>query len=289
MLFQSIQTTEKISRSKACELLHVSRHSHSEWLKPKPVKEDKTLELIQQIKDDPDNRRYGYRRVTWALENRNTPINHKKVLKIMNLNGLIVKKKKFKVCTTNSNHNFKVYPNRIKSLKVTSPNQVWVTDITYIRFGNNETAYLSAILDRCSRKCVGWQLSRNIDTQLCLDSLNMAFKNREGMSLHGLIHHSDRGSQYASNEYVTELEKHEIQISMSAKGNPYDNAYAESFNKTVKYEEVYMDDYKTFQDAYDNIKHFIEEVYNKKRLHSGIGYLPPTEFEQRCIVKEVLA
>ena len=280
---------KKISLNTACGLLNISRHAYSEWLKPKQPAEDRTFELIQQIKDDPDNRRYGYRRVVGELKNRKTPVNHKKVLKIMNLKGLIVKKKNFKVYTTDSNHDFKVYPNRIKSLKVTSLNQVWVTDITYVRFGNNEIAYLSAILDRCSRKCLGWQLSRNIDTQLCLDSLHQAFKNRTGMNLHGLIHHSDRGSQYASNEYIHELEIRGIQISMSAKGNPYENAHAESFNKTVKYEEVYMDEYKTFQDAYDNIKHFIEEVYNKKRLHSSLGYLPPTEFEQRYTVKEVLA
>ncbi len=144
-------------------------------------------------------------------------------------------------------------------------------------------------MDRFSRKCIGWQLSTNIDTQLCLDTLHKAFKERNGADLTGLIHHSDQGSQYAATDYIVELEKRGIIISMSRKANPYDNSYAESFFKKIKYEEVYMDEYQSYSEAYNNIKHFIEEAYNKKRLHSAIGYIPPTEFEEQYKLKEVTA
>lgn len=290
MICENIQNQRgNLKLHKACTLLKMNRHAYSTWLKPKPVTPNQLLEQIVAIKQDPDNRRCGYRRVTKILERQQKKANHKKVMQTMKEHGLSVKKRAFKICTTNSNHSLKVHPNRLQSIKVETLNQVWVSDITYVRFGNNQTAYLAAILDRCSRKCIGWQLSRNIDTQLCLDALHQAFNDRSGIDLAGLIHHSDQGSQYAANEYVTELEQHGILISMSRRGNPYDNAHAESFNKTVKYEEVYMDEYESFNDAYANIKHFIEEVYNKKRLHSAIGYQPPAEFEEQYTLKEVVA
>ena len=147
----------------------------------------------------------------------------------------------------------------------------------------NEHVYLAVIIDVFSRKCIGWELSRRIDTGLVLNALDMAIKARVHMSIDGLIHHSDQGVQYACNEYVDLLEELGIQISMSRKGNPYDNAFAESFMKTLKAEEVYLKEYKTFVEAYNNIKHFIEVVYNKKRLHSSIGYVPPDEFEKEVL------
>ena len=288
MICKKIQTErDELTVYKACDLVRVSRHSYQSWLKPKPVERDPLLEPVKIIKKDPDNRKYGYRRVTSELHRRGKKVNHKKVLETMRKNDLLVKKKAFKVCTTNSNHGYPVHPNRLRSLKITTLNQVWAGDITYVRFGNGQTAYLAGILDLFSRKCLGWQLSRNIDTQLCLDAFHMAVADRKGVDLKGLIHHSDQGSQYAANEYVEEVESYGALMSMSRRGNPYDNAYAESFNKTVKYEEVYMDEYETFEDAYHNIKHFIETVYNKKRLHSAIGYLPPAEFEQQYALKGV--
>ncbi len=229
---------------------------------------------------------YGYRRITKALQREGHKANHKRVLNIMHQNSLQPKKKKKYVCTTNSNHNNPIHPNLTKDKAVDGLNQVWPADITYIFFGNNETAYLATILDKFSRRCIGWSLSRNIDTQLCANALTMALQTRQGTNIAGVIHHSDRGAQYTSHEYTELLEKNGIQISMSRKGNPYDNAHAESFFKTIKYEEVYMNEYNSFNDAYENIEHFIEKVYNQKRLHSAIGYQPPAEFEKKILKEE---
>ena len=197
---------------------------------------------------------------------------------------MLCKKSVFRICTTNSNHAFKKYPNLAKDLEVTGLNQLWVSDITYVSL-EREFAYLAAILDVFSRKCIGWQLSRYIDSALCVDALKMAFQERQGTSLEVLVHHTDQGFQYASNEYTALLESRGIAISMSRKGNPYDNAFAESFMKTLKYEEVHLNEYASFREARENIERFIEVVYNKKRLHSGIGYLPPAEFEAKQLKK----
>lgn len=186
--------------------------------------------------------------------------------------------------TTDSNHNYNIYPNLIGNLEVTGLNQVWVADITYIRLVQ-EFIYLAAIIDIFSRKCIGWVLSREINTMLTLNALKMAISKRKSLGLKNLIHHSDRGVQYASNEYVELLQRYGIEISMSRGGNPYDNAFAETFMKTLKVEEVYINEYETFEDAYKNIKHFIDLVYNKKRLHSGLGYVPPEEFEKEVLAK----
>jgi len=162
---------------------------------------------------------------------------------------------------------------------VSAPNQAWVADITYVRLPTN-FVYLACVLDAYSRRCVGWKLSRQIDTRLTLDALEMALAQRQPAP--GLIHHADRGVQYASLAYVARLEQAGAQVSMSAKGNPYDNAKAESFFKTLKREEVYLQEYRTFAEAESNLGHFIEAVYNQKRLHSSLGYLPPAEFEAAC-------
>lgn len=243
--------------------------------------------LLNNIRDIVvENPRYGYRRVTHELRRKECIVNHKRVLAIMRQNGLQPKKKRKYVQTTDSNHDNPIYPNLIKDKTVDGLNQVWPADITYIHLANDETAYLATIIDRHSRRCLGWQLSRNIDAQLCIDALTMALHTRQGMSIEGVIHHSDRGVQYTSSEYTAVLKEHGIAISMSRKATPTDNAHAESFFKTVKYEEVYMNEYNSFTDAYHDIGHFIEEVYNQKRLHSAIGYQPPAEFEEKILKNE---
>ncbi len=185
-------------------------------------------------------------------------------------------KKRFVIVTTNSRHGFPVYPNILAETALTAPNQAWVADLTYIRL-RTAFVYLACILDAFSRRCVGWALSREMTTQLTLAALHQAIAERQPGA--GLIHHSDRGVQYASHDSVEQLQFIEAQISMSAVGNPYDNAKAESFFKTLKMEEVYLKEYESFADAEANLQEFIEQVYNTKRLHSSLGYLPPAEFE----------
>ena len=269
--------------SHICDKETVSRSAYYRMQKD-PEINGHDLELKQLINEiASDFPFYGYRRMTKELQNRGEQINHKKVLEIMRKNNLLCRRKRaFKPVTTNSNHSFKVYPNLAKDTEVTGLNQLWVADITYIRLPRG-FAYLAAILDLFSRKCVGWHLSKDIDTCLTLTALNRAIAARQHLGLSNLIHHSDLGVQYASTEYVKKLEELGIKISMSRKGNVYDNAFAESFNKTLKVEEVYINDYETFDDALKNIKRFIEEVYNEKRLHSSIGYVSPNKFEREVL------
>lgn len=282
MVLKEEQQQKLVNVSKVCSRLGVSRSGYYKWLRRKqPQPDPDELNLRSEIQEIAlTYNRYGYRRITVELRNRGTTVNHKKVLRLMREDNLLCVKKVFKPQTTDSNHNLRVYPNLARGLKVTALNQLWVADITYIRL-EREFLYLSAVLDVYSRRCVGWELSRNLDTMLTITALEKALQNRGGVDLSGLVHHSDQGVQYASGEYIERLKEHDIQPSMSRKGNPYDNAYAESFMKTLKYEEVHMQEYMDFDDAYWNIRTFIEEVYNTKRLHSGIGYITPTEYE-RC-------
>lgn len=285
MLYENISNGQ-IGLNKACTALGVSKAGYFFWSKKEPVQPDALLASIQKVALK--NPRYGYRRITHELHRQKMNANHKKILRIMRQNGLLVKRKaSFKPKTTNSNHDLPIYPNLIEGLVLTRLNQVWVSDITYIGL-LDEFVYLAVVMDKYSRKILGWQLSRDIDSQLCIDALEKAFESRKGQSLSGLIHHSDQGMQYACSEYTKRLTERDILISMSRKGNPYDNANAESLIKTIKYEEIYLTEYESFQDAYENIETFIEKVYNKKRLHSAIGYQPPAEFEQK-IIKEVSA
>ena len=219
---------------------------------------------------------YGYRRVTVALRREGWDANHKRVLRIMREETLLCQIKRRFVPTTDSAHAFGRYPNLIKDIEIDGLNQVWISDITYIRLPTT-FCYLAAVLDAYSRRCVGWHLSRLIDTRLTLVALEMALAARRAEV--GLIHHSDQGVQYASSEYVERLEEAGARISMASVGNPYENAKAESFFRTLKMEEVYLKDYRNFEEAEENIAEFIEEVYNRKRLHSSLGYLPPVEFE----------
>lgn len=227
---------------------------------------------------------YGYRRITKQLHREGTIVNHKKIARIMRENGWSCRQRKRKwVRTTDSNHSYRIYPNLIKDLQVDGINQVWVADITYIHILVC-FIYLAVIMDVFSRKIIGHAISRNIDTQLTLDALRMAIVSRNPKP--GCIHHSDRGVQYASTDYIKELEFYGFRTSMSRKGNPYDNAFAESFMKTLKSEEVYMWEYRTIDDVQRRIPFFIEEVYNQKRLHSSLGYCPPCEYETLMLNKD---
>jgi transposase InsO family protein len=223
------------------------------------------------------NPAYGYRRITAELRRRERVVNRKRVLRIMREDNLLCLRRRSFVRTTNSDHKLPVYPNLAKDVKVSGLNQLWVADITYIRL-QHEFVYLAVILDAFSRRVIGWALGRTLESDLAVDALRMAI-NR-GRVEPGLVHHSDRGSQYASRVYTDLLADRGIGISMSRRGNPYDNAKAESFMKTLKYEEVYRSEYRDIGDARRCIRRFIESVYNRKRLHSALGYLPPVEFEQ---------
>lgn len=250
---------------------------------------------LQKEKEDADLRdkiesivveyeRYGYRRVTAQLKRDGSEVNHKRVQRIMQQEGLICKaRKRWVITTTDSNHPYPVAPNLLKGATITGVNQAWVADITYIRIMTG-FVYLAVILDLFSRKVVGWAISLRIDTELTIVALRMAIETRR--SPKGCIHHSDRGVQYASHEYVDALNAAGLQISMSRKGNPYDNAWAESFMKTLKHEEVYLWDYKTFEDVKKRVPFFIEDVYNEKRLHSALGYCPPNEYEALVVTNK---
>lgn len=220
---------------------------------------------------------YGYRRVTYQLRREGYKINHKRVARLMREQSLQCQVKRRWVKTTDSDHGYRIYPNLIKELKITRRNQVWVADITYLRIMTG-FLYLAVVLDLFSRKVIGWALSEHIDAQLTLTALRVALDDRG--SVEGCIHHSDRGVQYACHAYVEELEAAKIRISMARKGNPYDNAAAESFMKTLKCEEVYLWDYHNVEDVKRRIPYFLQEVYNQKRLHSALGYVTPEEFEQ---------
>jgi transposase InsO family protein len=275
-----------LPKQKACKAFEVSKQGFYKWKKREclPSSDDNVLEAMQEIALE--FTKYGYRRLTKQLHRQGQQVNHKKVYRIMKGNNLLVRRKKFRPITTQSGHGLKVYPNLTKDLVVTRLNQLWVSDITYIYLPLG-FAYLAAILDIFSRKCVGWCLGINIDAQLTLDALNVAIASRQHLGFSGLIHHSDRGVQYASQEYTNRLKELGILISMSGKGNAYDNAFAESFMKTLKVEEVYIKEYETFEDAYANIRYFIELVYNEKRLHSRIGYVPPAEFEAEILNRNI--
>ncbi len=219
---------------------------------------------------------YGRPRITAELRRQNWTVNHKLVYRLMREDNLLcVRKRKF-VVTTDSNHKRKIYPNLAPNIILTAPDQLWRADITYIRL-REEFVFLAVILDAYSRRVIGWALDRTMEDELTLTALRMALSRRVIPA--GLVHHSDRGSHYASNDYTDLLKAHSIEISMSRKANPWDNAACESFMKTLKYEEVLRNEYRDLPEARASIAEFLEKVYNQKRLHSALGYLPPAEFE----------
>ena len=222
---------------------------------------------------------YGRPRITAELHRRGWQVGHEKAYRIMREDNLLcLRRRKFVILTTNSNHNRPIYPNRARDLTLTDINQLWVADITYIRL-EVEFVYLAVVLDAFSRRVIGWALDRTLEDDLAIAALRMALQRRSPAP--GLVHHSDRGSQYASKEYTTLLQDNQIDISMSRKGNPYDNAACESFMKTLKYEEVLRNEYRDLAEARASIREFLEKVYNRKRLHSALGYVPPAEFEKQ--------
>jgi putative transposase len=263
-----------------CHLAQVSRAGFYRSLGVETPQEDsmEARAIIQQIVLE-HRRRYGYRRVTRELNKRGIQINHKRVARIMREDDLLAMQPRQFMVTTNSDHKLEIYLNLARRLQLTGVDQLWVADITYIRL-RAEFVYLALILDRFSRKVVGWNLDRTLTSRLAIVALEQAIETRQ--PLPGLVHHSDRGIQYASAEYVAVLRKHEIISSMSRPANPYDNASCESFIKTLKREEIYANEYENLEHLRDNLQDFIERYYNQKRLHSALGYCSPEEFEQQA-------
>ncbi len=268
-----------LSIERMCQLAQVSRAGFYRSLQEsQPVKEEMEVRsTIQQIVLE-NRRRYGYRRVTAELRRRGMQVNHKRVSRLMRDDNLLAVQPRAFVVTTDSKHELEVYLNLASRLKLTGINQLWVADITYIRL-KTEFVYLAVILDSFSRKVVGWALERTLATRLPKAALEQAIAERQPPP--GLVHHSDRGVQYASDEYVQVLQEHQMIPSMSRPANPYDNASCESFMKTLKREEIYANDYLDLDHLRTNIEAFIEQYYNRCRLHSALGYQSPDEFEQQ--------
>jgi transposase InsO family protein len=263
-----------------CELGHISRSSLYRF-GPEGERTDEDLNLrdaIQRIALEFPC--YGRPRITAELKRRGWTVNHKRVGRVMREDNLLCLRRRKFVVTTDSHHNLRVYPNLAGTMELTGIDQRWRADITYIRL-ETEFIYLAVVLDAYSRRVVGWALDRNLEDDLAIAALKMAFRRRHPAE--GLTHHSDRGVQYASNDYTGLLKDRGIRISMSRSGNPYDNAACESFMKTLKYEEVYRQEYRDLADARASIEQFIEKIYNGKRLHSALGYRPPAEFERSLL------
>jgi transposase InsO family protein len=259
-----------------CQMTGLNRAGFYRWRVPRqatPVEMELRDQMQKVALEWPA---YGYRRITSELQQRGFAVNHKRVLRMMREDNLLCVRRRGFVVTTDSRHTLPIYPNLAREIKPTAINQLWVADITYIRL-RTEFVYLAVVLDAFSRRVIGWALGRTLQAELTMTALRMALIERQPKP--GLVHHSDRGVQYASQDYTEMLKQHSATISMSRKGNPYDNAKAESFMKTLKSEEVYRNEYRDFHEAHAGIGEFLERVYNQKRLHSALGYLPPAEFE----------
>lgn len=282
MIYQAISSNPQLSVRRAAKLLSVSPSRYHKWASRtrNTNLQNKNEHVLSEIRNIIGTfSRYGYRRVERELRRRGFEVNHKRVRRIMKTHRLLVRRKRTFPKTTDSNRHHKKYPNLIQDIDITGVNQIWASDITYIQLAK-DYVYLAVVLDHYGRRCISSALERYLDSRLTLEALNHALETRVGADLTNLIHHSDQGVQYASNEYTKILQDHGIRISMSRTGNPYDNAYVESFFKTLKVEEVYMNEYETFNDALENITTFIEDVYNTKRLHSSLVYKTPVEFEK---------
>jgi putative transposase len=260
------------------ELSQISRAGFYRQQREVPRKADPNMDLrdaIQRIALEMPC--YGRPRLTEELRKRGWKVNPKRVHRLMREDNLLcVRRRKFVVATTDSAHSLRVYPNLARKIVLTDVDQLWRADITYIRL-REEFVFLAVILDSYSRRVIGWALDRTLETDLPLAALRMALSRR--CFGPGLVHHSDRGVQYASHEYTELLKQQGIAISMSRKGNPWDNAACESFMKTLKYEEVYRSEYRDLAEARASIGQFLERIYNRKRLHSSLNYVAPAQFE----------
>ena len=246
----------------------------SSYYRPTAAARDETLKVtLQQVAGEWPT--YGYRRLTHQLARQGTRVNSKKVRRLMAELGLTGEKPPKKVGTTDSRHDFPRYPNRVADLVIDQPDQVWVADITYIRL-QREFIYLAVLMDVFTRQIRGWELGRSLDQQLTLTALERALTDHQP-----IIHHSDQGGQYTAPAYVQRLKQAGAQISMAAVGQPEENGYAERLMRTIKEEEVDLSEYHDFTDAYQQIGRFLEDVYNRKRIHSALGYLTPAEFAGR--------
>ena len=262
-----------------CQLAEVSRAGYYRYLQQAaPEQADLLLRARLQELAVAHHRLRGYRMLTALLRREGQLVNHKRVLRLMREDNLLSLRRKKYVFTTDSAHTLPIYPNLARHVKLTGLNQLWVADITFIRL-RNEFIYLAVVLDAYSRRVIGWDLARTLQAELAVRALEMAL-NQRSWKAEGLIHHTDRGVQYASTDYTDLLEQNEIQISMSRRGNPYDNARAERFMRTLKEEEVHGANYRDLEDARSRIGEFLDQVYNRQRLHSALRYLTPEEFEQ---------
>ena len=267
-----------MSVAEMCALAKLSRAGYYRFLTT-PDAGDKDVDLrdaIQRIALEFPS--YGRPRITAELHRRQWQVGPNRVYRIMGEDNLLCLRRRKFLVTTNSDHDRQVYPNLAGNMVLTRLNQLWVADITYIRL-ELEFVFLAVILDAYSKRVIGWALDRTLENALTTAALGMALERRDPSP--GLVHHSDRGVQYASRNYTDLLKARGITISMSRKGNPYDNAACESFMKTLKYEEVYRQEYRDMAAARSSIEHFLERVYNQKRLHSALDYRPPAEFEQQ--------
>jgi transposase InsO family protein len=266
-----------LSIERMCYVAQVSRAGFYRSLREhRPVEEDMAVRsTIQQIALE-HRRRYGYRRIAAELRRRGMRVNHKRVARLMREDNLLSVQPRAFVVTTDAKHDLEVYLNLARRMTLTGLNQLWVADITYIRL-KREFVYLAVLLDAYSRKVVGWALDRTLAARLPIAALEHAIAERTPPP--GLVHHSDQGVQYASGAYVTILRTHHLIPSMSRPANPYDNASCESFMKTLKREEIYANDYRDLDHLRTHIEVFIEQYYNRARLHSALGYRPPEEFE----------
>jgi transposase InsO family protein len=267
---------EGYSVARACELARISRAGfYRQWEEKAPRQLETTLrDAMQRIALT--NRCYGYRRVTEAMQSEGWTVNRKRIARMLREDNLLSLRRRAFVVTTDSRHGYTIYPNLARNMVLTTPNQLWVADITYIRLAD-VFVYLAVILDAFSRRVIGWELDRSLSSSLVLSALHQALSSRAPAV--DIVHHSDRGVQYCSGEYVKLLEARGFTISMSRRGNPWDNARCESFMKTLKAEEVYLKQYRDIDDARANLTVFLDQVYNRQRLHSALQYKSPEAFE----------
>jgi transposase InsO family protein len=271
----------ELTIERMCTLAAVSRAGYYRFCAPAADTDEEESRLRDAIQRAAiESRQYGYRRVTHALRAQGWKVNHKRVARLMRADGLLaIRKRRFVPQTTDSKHDFEVAINVARRLTPTAINQLWVADITYVRLGRADV-FLAVVMDAFSRKVVGWNLGSRLTTELALTALTNAIESRRPAP--GLIHHSDRGVQYASDAYIDMLLQHGMIPSMSRPGNPYDNAKCERFMKTLKQEEIYCSEYRDMEDLRANLSVFLDRYYNATRLHSALGYQSPDEFERRA-------